>query len=300
MRIPVGPARRLAGAPGAQTPSSRAELQYTSVRRMRLRARAPRLLAGTLAVVLVLAGLRTVVLGTPAPKLERVYEPASHDIGIEGFAEAFARAFLTWSGSAHAQAYYQELALYNPQFAEDSGVQPSNNPERVTWSHVIQDQPSALAGSRVVTVALALEPGNRTCYLSVPVNRAKNGALAVTTWPSFVGAPAVQQAPAPPSLTAVTDPNLVTVVTRALTNYLAGDQSDMQADLAPDTEVTYPVQQLQVTGPPVSMQSTGPGGVLVTVRATDAQGASYTLAYEIGVEKTERWYVDSIEVIPNQ
>jgi hypothetical protein len=124
--------------------------------------------------------------------------------------------------------------------------------------------------------------------------------LAVTTWPSFVGPPAVQQAYTSPSLTAVTDPSLITVVTRAITNYLAGDQSDLQADLATGAEVTYPVQQLEVTGPPVAVESTGPGGVLITVRAADAEGASYTLAYEMGVEKTERWYVNSIEVIPNQ
>jgi Conjugative transposon protein TcpC len=300
MRIRLGTAQRLAGAPGAQTPSARAELQYTSVRRMRLKARAPRLLVGAVAVALTLAGLRTVVFGTPAPRIERFYEPTSNDIGIEGFAETFARAYLTWGGSGNAQTYYQSLALYNRQFAEDSGVQPSNNPQRVTWSRVLQDQPSALEGSRIVTVALQLTPGDRTCYLAVPISRAQNGALAVTTWPSFVGAPAVQQAPAPPSLPAVTSPNLITVVTRALTNYLAGDQNDLQADLAPGAEVTFPAQQLQVTGPPVSVQSTGPGGVLVTVRAADAQGASYTLAYEIGVQKTERWYVDSIEVIPNQ
>jgi hypothetical protein len=300
MRIRLGASRRLAGAPNAQTPSARAELQYTSARRMRLKARAPRMLAGAVAIALILAGLRTTVFGTPPPRIERIYEATSNDIGVEGFAETFARAYLTWSGSGHAQAYYHSLALYNQQFAEGSGIQLPSNPERVTWSRVLQDQPSALKDSRIVTVALQLTPGDRTCYLAVPVNRAQNGALAVTTWPSFVGPPAVQQAPAPPSLPAVTDPNLITVATRALTNYLAGDQNDLQADLAPGTEVAYPAQQLQVTGPPVSVLSTGPGGVLVTVRAADAQGASYTLAYEIGVEKTERWYVDSIEVIPNQ
>ncbi len=50
---------------------------------MRLLARAPRLLAVTVAVVLALAGLRTVVFGAPAPKIERFYEPASNNIGAE-------------------------------------------------------------------------------------------------------------------------------------------------------------------------------------------------------------------------
>jgi conjugative transposon protein TcpC len=267
---------------------------------MRLKARAPRLLAAAVVVTLTLAGFRTVVFGAPAPTIERFYEQVSDDIGIEGFAEGFARAYLTWGGSGDVQAYEKSLALYNPQFAGDTGVQPSNTPEEVIWSRVVQDEPSTLGRSRIVTVELQLAPGDRTCYLAVPVNRAQNGALAVTTWPSFVGAPAVQRATSPPSIPAVTEPELVTVVTRAITNYLAGDGNDLQADLAPGAQVTYPTQQLQVSGPPVSVQSTGPGGVLLTVRATDAQGASYTLSYEMGVVKAERWYVDSIEVIPNQ
>jgi hypothetical protein len=290
----------LAGASASRTPSSRAEIQHTSVRRMRFLARAPRWLAGAVVVVLILAGLRTVVLGAPAPRIERLLEPASDNIGTEAFAEAFARTYLTWNGSGETQAYDQSLALYNPQFADGQGAQPSNAPQRVSWSRVVQDEPSALQGSRIVTVALQVLPGSRTLYLAVPVNRAQDGALAVTTWPSFVGAPAVQPAPTMPDLTAVTDPNLITVVTRAITNYLAGDQDNLQADLAPGAEVTFPAQQLQVSGPPLAVQSTGPGGVLITVRATDAQDASYTLAYEVGVELTERWYVDSIEVIPNQ
>jgi hypothetical protein len=300
MRIRLRAAHEPAGASAARTPSSRAEVQHTSVWRMRLLARAPRLLAVTVAIVLALVGLRTVVFGAPASKIQRIYEPASNDIGAEGFAEGFARTYLSWNGSQNAEAYDQSLAAYNPQFAEDPGVQPSDRPEQVAWSRVVQDEPSALKGSRIVTVELQLSPGERTCYLAVPVNRAQDGALAITTWPSFVGAPAVQSAPAPPSLAAVTDPSLITVVTRAITNYLAGDKNDLQADLAPGAQVTYPVQQLEVSGPPLSVQSTGPGGVLVTVRATDAQGASYTLAYEVGVVLTERWYVDSIEVIPSQ
>jgi len=281
-------------------PRARADVGYTSVQRMRLLARAPRLLAITVTVVLALAGLRNVLFGAPASKIQRVYEPASNDVGAEGFAEAFARAYLSWGGSQDVDVYDQSLAAYNPQFAADPGVQPSSRPQQVTWSRVVQDEPSVLKGSRIVTVELQLSPGERTCYLAVPVNRAPNGALAITTWPSFVGAPAVQSAPAQPSLATVTDSSLINVVTRAITNYLAGDQNDLQADLASGAEVTYPAQQLEVSGPPISVQSTGPGGVLVTVRATDAQGASYTLAYEVGVVLTERWYVDSIEVIPSQ
>ena len=42
----------------------------------------------------------------------------------------------------------------------------------------------------------------------------------------------------------------------------------------------------------------GSGAVLATVTATDSRGATYTLAYELGIAYRERPYVDFIEVIP--
>ena len=120
MRARLRAAHAPAGTSAAGAPPSRAEIQHTSVRRMRLLARAPRLLAVTVAVVLVLAGLRTVVFGTPAPKIERVYEPAGNDVGEEGFTEAFARAYLSWSGPQDTEAYDRSLAAFNPQFANNT------------------------------------------------------------------------------------------------------------------------------------------------------------------------------------
>ncbi|MDA0166837.1 hypothetical protein OM076_41635 [Solirubrobacter ginsenosidimutans] len=40
------------------------------------------------------------------------------------------------------------------------------------------------------------------------------------------------------------------------------------------------------------------GGVLATVGAHDADGARYTLTYELGVTLTDRWYVTSIQAFP--
>jgi hypothetical protein len=181
MRIRRRATRELVDTSAERAPFLRAGIHHTSVKQMRVLARAPRLLAVAVAVVLVLAGLRTVVFGAPAPQIQRVYEPTSDNIGTEAFAEDFARAYLTWNGSGDTQAYGQSLALYNPQFTDSEGVQPPNAPERVSWASVVQDQPSALKGSRIVTVELQLDPGNRTCYLAVPVNRAQDGALSVTT-----------------------------------------------------------------------------------------------------------------------
>ncbi len=42
----------------------------------------------------------------------------------------------------------------------------------------------------------------------------------------------------------------------------------------------------------------GSGAVLATLTASDPGGATYTLAYELGIAYRERPYVDFIEVIP--
>jgi hypothetical protein len=89
-------------------------------------------------------------------------------------------------------------------------------------------------------------------------------------------------------------------VERALTNYLAGDSNDLAADLMPEAQVTYPPNQLQVIGSPGQLTWASPGTVLITVQAQDQQGATYTLTYEVGVQKTQRWYINSIAVIPSQ
>jgi hypothetical protein len=48
------------------------------------------------------------------------------------------------------------------------------------------------------------------------------------------------------------------------------------------------------------LAGSGSRAVLATVSASDATGATYTLAYELGIAYRERPYVDFIEVIPSQ
>jgi Conjugative transposon protein TcpC len=290
----------LRGEPQAtpSRPGWRARVDHESVRRMRLRARLPRYGALTAVALLAFAGARTAIFGAPPPRIERLYQASSIDIGLEGFAQDYARAYLSWS-SRDTTARQEALIGFNPTLANEPGFQPSRGSEAVTATQVVQDETSALGG-HIVTVQVTVTPHRRTEYLAVPVARNGSGEMTVSALPSFVGPPSVQAAPPTRSLHTVEDQELITVVQRALTNYLAGDSTDLTADLAPGTQVTYPPNQLQVTGSPTQVVWTSPEGVLVTVQAQDQQGASYTLSYEVGVVKTERWYVNSIEVIPSQ
>ncbi|MGH2834124.1 MAG: conjugal transfer protein [Solirubrobacteraceae bacterium] len=273
-------------------------VEQESVRRMRWRARAPRYCALGAITVLTLAGARTTIFGTPPPKIERYYQTPAIDIGLEAFAADYARAYLSWN-PLDMEAHQQVLERFNPRLASESSFQPSRQRETVTNTEVVQDEPSALGG-RIVTVEVTVTPGDRTEYLAVPVARDNAGAMTVSNFPSFVGPPSTQNSPPTPAAATVEDQELVTVVERALTNYLAGDANDLGADLAPSAQVTYPPNPLQVIGSPGSLTWAAPGTVLITVQAQDQQGATYTLTYEVGVQRTQRWYVNSIAVFPNQ
>lgn len=276
----------------------RVRIEHESLRRMRWRARAPRYCALTAVGILALAGARTTIVGAPPARVERYYQTPPIDVGLEAFATDYARAYLSWN-PRDIEARQQALQRFNPRLAGEATFQPSREGQLVTSAQVVQDEPAAVGG-RIVTVEVTVSPKERTEYLAVPVARDGSGAMTVSNYPSFVGAPSTQTNPLSPPAATVEDQELEAVVERALTNYLAGDANDLAADLMPGTQVTYPPNQLQVIGSPGQLTWASPGTVLITVQAQDQQGATYTLAYEVGVQKTQRWYVNSIAVIPSQ
>jgi Conjugative transposon protein TcpC len=276
----------------------RERIDYESVRRMRMRARLPRYAVLGMVAILAFAGARVAIFGAPPPRIERYIDSETVDVGLEGFAQDYARAYLSWD-SSDAAAHQQSLVRFNPRLAQDPGTMAPRSPQVVSATEVVQDEASAVQG-RIVTVEVTLAPGSRVEYLAVAVARSQNGSMAVLNFPSFVGAPSVQESPPHPTLQAVNDQELSTVVLRSLTNYVAGDSANLAADLAPGTQVTFPPNQLELTASSGQLSWTGPNGVLATVEVRDQQGASYTLTYEVGVQRSDRWYVNSIEVIPSQ
>ncbi len=128
----------------------------------------------------------------------------------------------------------------------------------------------------------------------------RGGPLSLLGYPAFVGAPATSREAPAVSRSPVEDERLRAVAARALRNYLAGSAQNLKADLAPGAEVTLPTLPLRVRsfGRLDWLGRSGARAVLASVEAIDERGATYTLAYELGIAFRERPYVDFIEVIP--
>jgi hypothetical protein len=265
-----------------------------SLRALRLQASMPRMLAGATVLVLCLAGIRSIVAPARTTVIARRAAERSVDQGAEAFAQTFARAYLTWNNSGSTLGESSALHAFLPsQLDANPGIQP-NDTQTVTWSTVVGAQ--ADGDRTLVTVAAQTSAG--LMYLSVPVARDSHGFLYVSGYPALVGPPANDSSASPPQQQQVDDQGLRTVVARAVTNYLAGNEANLLADLTPDALVSLPTEHLRVTQTqqPTWVQ---PGRrVAIQVTATDSRGTQLTLTYEVTVRKLDRWYVQSIEVDP--
>ncbi|HWX44645.1 MAG TPA: conjugal transfer protein [Solirubrobacteraceae bacterium] len=239
----------------------------------------------------------------PAALLRR---PAQQDLAAEGFATLFARAYLTWEGQ-DPEARERALAPFVGTGMEaDAGLQPpaggdrSQIGQRVQWTQVVQER-EPQPGEHVYTVAAQTDTAG-LLYLTVSVLRPSGGALALAGYPAFVGPPA--SAPARTSslarLPQVAEPELATVVERALRNYLAGSPSELLADLSAGARVSLPALGLVLQSVQSLQWASGAGAVLAVVDAQDQRGAQYTLAYELDVARDQgRWEISAIQMDPD-
>jgi hypothetical protein len=253
----------------------------------------PRAFGLIVAAVMSAAGLRA-TFAPPRPEIiERTAAAQGIDQGAEAFAEAFTRVYLSWNTGAPQVREAQLAPFLSSALDPAAGVQ-ANGTESVSWTSVVGEQRSG--NDWLVTVAAQTSSG--LIYLCVPVMRDRRGFLAVTAYPAFVGPPATDPNAAVAPLQPVDDQALQTVVARAVSNYLAGNQADLSADLTPTALVSMPAQHLTVTTTEPATWLVPSHRVELEVTATDAQGSSLTLSYEVGVEKLERWFVQSIQVNP--
>ncbi len=268
--------------------------------RMRLARALPRYLLCALSVAGLAASARFAIAPpTPVFPAAAVREPAPPDPAAEAYAALFARRYLTWN-AAEPQASAGALEPFLGSGLESgAGLQlPSSGEQRVEWVEVVQARVPA-PGEHVYTVAAQTDTAG-LLYLTVPVARTADGALALAGYPAFVGAPAAGPARSSGRLREVSEPALATVVQRALRNYLAASSSELAADLASGARVSLP-------GMPLSLQSMqrvdwAPEGsaVLATVQAQDARGVRYTLAYELDVLRAQgRWEVSAVQMDPD-
>jgi hypothetical protein len=282
---------------------TRVSLRWQSVRRARLSARTPRYLAIATMLVLTALGLRNLAFPShPAPTPTRLARSA--DAPSEDLAQQFARAYLTYDAADPADPADRQRALapYLSQGLEaGAGFTPVAGSREVLWTDVASDQP-ALAGGRVITVAAAVSGQDAPLYLAVTVRHERGQPLSLVGYPSLIGAPAIDTAATASPRESVTDPAVAQVVERVLRNYLAASAPNLRADLTGDADVTLPTVVLRVREVTQDLWVAGPGSgaVLATVTATDPQGDTYTLTYELGIAYRERPYVDFIEVVPTE
>jgi hypothetical protein len=270
--------------------------------RIRFARELPRHLLHALALAGLLASARFAIdpprVGLPAALLR---PPARQDLAAEGFAALFARDYLTWEAQS-PEARVRALAPFVGSGIEpDAGLQPAAGSEqRVQWTQVVQEREPE-PGEHVYTVAAQTDAAG-LLYLTVSVLRTARGGLALAGYPALVGAPASgpAQSATTTHLREVSDPELATVVERALRNYLAGSPSELASDLAAGARVSLPgialtlqtVQSLQW----VQAGST----VLAVLQAQDQGGAQYTLAYELDVAREQgRWEIAAIQMDPD-
>jgi hypothetical protein len=277
-------------------PRRRLPRSVRPARTTRRRARgASRIAIGAL-VVLAAVGVKATV----APRAPTVTAPAApstdvRDIAAQGFAQAFARAYLSWDARDPEQHQEQVTPFLSGSLDGDGGLQlPPHGRQQVLWSTVIQDQRDARR-DRVITVAV--QTTRQLLYLAVPVHRTDRGFLVVRQYPSLVGPPVSDPAVAPAEEPDVTDDGLRAVAQRAITNYLAGERTNLLADLDAGAVVSLPTATLDVRSVGAITQAAR-DRVAVEVNAADATGTQWTLRYELAVVHRDRWYVRTIQTAP--
>ncbi|HVR05031.1 MAG TPA: conjugal transfer protein, partial [Solirubrobacteraceae bacterium] len=262
----------------------------------------PRYLLQAAATLGLLASARY-AFDPPATRGVRATAPAVDaalaDRAAEGFAELFVRRYLEFQAS-DPEAHRQALASYvGGEMEPDAGFQPPEaGSQHVLWTDVVaaEAQPGGL---RRYTVA-AQTDASGLLYLSVGVLRTAAGGLALDGYPAIVGAPPSVAAASTTQLSEVQEGGLVTVLERALRNYLDGSESELAADLSPGAQVSAPSFPLALE----AVQSLGwepeRRSVLALLRARDRAGGRYSLAYRVYVALLAgRWEIAGIESDPS-
>jgi hypothetical protein len=173
---------------------------------------------------------------------------------------------------------------------------PLSGQQRVLWADVVQEREPA-PHERVYTIAAETDAAG-LLYLTVSVERTADGSLALAGYPAFVGSPATGAAQ-PRHLPEAQDQALVSVVDRALRNYLAASAGELAADLTPGARVSLPAFALNLDAVQHLYWAAGAGTVVAVVQAHDARGARYTLAYELDVTREQgRWEVSALQTDP--
>jgi hypothetical protein len=214
------------------------------------------------------------------------------DFGSQAFAEAFARAFLSWDSTARAQRA-AALRRFSTRLADASEGLALRGRQTVRWTAIAGDE---LADSgRRVTVLVGTNRG--VLALAVTVNHDHHGQFELVGPPAVVGMPAAGGDAADESRDPLDDPAVESTVNRALQNFLAGRRDALSADLAPGARVLMPRSSIGVASPLEMWWAERGAVVQVAVRARLREdGSELPLGYRIGVvRRAGRWFVSWID-----
>ncbi len=271
------------------------QLTTSSLRGARVRARIPRIVAMVFVALLSATGLRVILSGPQQAPAARTIVASSGDQGATSFAEVFTRVYLAWDGDDPDARAVALRPFLGSGVDEDGGVQPTEGESQsVSWTAVLGDRREE--ARRLVTVMA--QTSNGVVYLNVPVQRNKRGFLAIAGYPAIIGPPAVDAQQQQPTEDEVEDDALKTVVSRALTNYLAANQRNLLADLTPDAVVSLPGAAMKLRQVDTVTWVKPRRRVAVQVTAQDDRRTTWTLRYELDVLHRDRWYVRSLQVNP--
>jgi Conjugative transposon protein TcpC len=225
-----------------------------------------------------------------------VPESPPADSAAEGYATLFARRYLTWEAS-QPQLSEQALApMVGAALAPGAGiVLPPSGAQHVLWAEVVQVR-TERKGTHVYTVAAQTDTAGLV-YLTVDVERAADGSLAIVGYPAFVGAPQSGPAQGPAQAPEINDRELVAVIERGLRNYLAAAPEELAADLSSHAPIAVPGLAMTLESVQRLGWSSDRRSVLAVVQAHDARGVRYTLSYEVDVADVEgRWEISAIQM----
>ena len=161
---------------------------------------------------------------------------------------------------------------------------------------------ASLGGARALVTVAALRRDGTSRYVTVPVARDERGGLVVSGLPSFSAPPpraSVDGDDVEP-LAGAGAQAITELAERFLREYVAGaDRAALAYLLLPGVEVAPLPAGLRLVSVDALDQTTATTGrrrsVIASVRVRESRsGAVYPLAYQLEVERRDRWYVAAV------
>lgn len=259
---------------------------------VRLRARLPRLVLAAGVLVLCLVGVRSLLVAPVVPPA-RPARAVSSAVAVEGFAQRFARAYLSPDDRRGERA--RQLAALTTPSVDLGGAALTRSPRQVQWTAVAGTQRT---GPRRMIVVVEAPVAGGVVDLAVPVAWDDEGRMVVPAAPALVGPPLTATTAVGAVERDVEDTQLRAVSQRVVRNYLAADRQDLQADLAPGARVSLPALRLRLRGVE-EVTWASPSRVAISVDAARPGGGVAALRYELAVSRSGgRWLVKSVVVDP--